>query len=166
MCRMVVVNVADELALGFPCPAFLWRLPSTRGFTCSSACCAGCGRVASATRNAVELIILVAGLVLLLCADYLDQGLRCSAWIELSHTCDSSIAWLQSLLAARRYSHRVGRGARFSVLSAPHRGFADYVLAVGVVFAGDCPRCLGTWRLPHHRRGWVYPIVSPPAAIE
>ncbi len=92
---MVVVNVVHELALGFP------AVPSL-GDAVYKECYLFIGllipamAVASATRNMRDLVVLVAGLVVLYAA---------SLWIATSlfgagrcPTCDTSVSWLQHLL--------------------------------------------------------------------
>ncbi len=132
---MLVVNVADELALGFP------FLPSFgdavyKEFYLFVCLLVPAAAVAAATRNAVELIVLVAGLVLLY---VLTIWISASMFgLDRCPTCDTSIAWIQSLLQHVRYSRRLGRGARFAVLPAPHFVFAPGARG-GCRVAGDRP---------------------------
>lgn len=92
---MLVVNLADELASGFP------FLPSLGAAVYKELYVFVClliptAAVASVTRNAVELILLVAGLVLLyVVAVWIGASLL---GLNRCPTCDTSIAWIQSLL--------------------------------------------------------------------
>jgi hypothetical protein len=92
---MLVVNLIDELALGFP------ALPSLADALYKEAYLFVCllipaMAVASATRNMIDLVVLVAALVVLYAA---------SLWVSATlfgvdrcPTCDTSISWIQHLL--------------------------------------------------------------------
>ena len=92
---MLVVNLVDALALGFP------ALPSLGDALYKEAYLFVCllipaMAVASATRNMIDLVVLVAALVVLYAA-----GLWISAalfGVDRCPTCDTSISWLQHLL--------------------------------------------------------------------
>jgi hypothetical protein len=92
---MLLVNLADELALGFKFPPSFGDAlyKEVYLFVCLLVPAAA---VASATRNAIELVVLVAGLVLLYVV---------SVWLSATlfgldrcPTCDTSVSWLQSVL--------------------------------------------------------------------
>jgi hypothetical protein len=92
---MLIVNLLDELALGFRFgPSFGDALyKEIYVFVCLLVPAAA---VASATRNAVELIVLVAGLVLLYAV-----AIWLSATVfgpDRCPTCETSVSWLQSAL--------------------------------------------------------------------
>ena len=92
---MLVLNLIDALKLGFP------ALPSLGGALYKEAYLFVCllvpaMAVASATRNMIDLVVLVAALVVLYAA---------SLWLSATlfgedrcPTCDTSISWLQHLL--------------------------------------------------------------------
>jgi hypothetical protein len=157
---MLVVNVADELALGFP------FLPSFgdavyKEFYLFICLLVPATAVASATRNAVELIVLVAVLVLLYVV---------TVWISASlfgldrcPTCDTSIAWIQSLL--EHLGILVGSAAvlgfqYYQRKTALSRG----LLAIGVVLLVIVQL---PWNAAFAIQTWAgVPIGSAPAAIE
>ena len=92
---MLAVNLIQELALGFP----LW--PSLADALYKEAYLFVCllvpaMAIASVTRNMIDLVVLVAGLVMLyaLCL-WLSAML---AGIDRCPTCDTSLAWLQHVL--------------------------------------------------------------------
>jgi len=157
---MLVVNVADELALGFP------FLPSFgdavyKEFYLFVCLLVPAAAVASATRNAVELIVLVAGLVLLY---VLTIWITASMFgLDRCPTCDTSIAWLQSLV--QHAGILVGSAAVLGLQYYQRRtSFSRLLLAVGVVLLVivQVP-----WNLGFAMQTWMgVPIGSPPAAIE
>ncbi|HEY2399946.1 MAG TPA: hypothetical protein VGI23_06295, partial [Steroidobacteraceae bacterium] len=157
---MLVVNVADELALGFP------FLPSFgdavyKEFYLFVCLLVPAAALASATRNAVELIVLVAGLVLLY---VLTIWITASMFgLDRCPTCDTSIAWLQSLL--QHAGILIGSAAVLGLQYYQRRtSFSRLVLAVGVVLLVivQVP-----WNLGFAMQTWMgVPIGSPPAAIE
>ena len=156
---MLVVNLIDELALGF---RFLPSLGAalykeTYLFICLLVPAAA---LAAATRNAVELLVLVAGLVLLYVA---------SVWLSATlfgldrcPTCETSLAWLQSLM--QHLGLLVGSAAVL-VLQYYRRKtpVARVMLAVGVLLlvVVQLP-----WSVAFAVQAWMsVPIGSPPAAI-
>jgi hypothetical protein len=157
---MVVVNVADELALGFP------FLPSFgdavyKEFYLFVCLLVPAAALASATRNAVELIVLVAGLVL---------SYVVTIWITASMfgldrcpTCDTSVYWIQSLL--QHLGILIGSAAVLGFQYYQRRtSFSRWLLAVGVVLVVivQVP-----WKLAFAIQSWMgVPIGSPPAAIQ
>jgi len=157
---MVVVNVADELALGFP------FLPSFgdavyKEFYLFVCLLVPAAALASATRNAVELIVLVAGLVL---------SYVVTIWITASMfgldrcpTCDTSVFWIQSLL--QHLGILIGSAAVLGFQYYQRRtSFSRWLLAVGVVLVVivQVP-----WKLAFAIQSWMgVPIGSPPAAIQ
>jgi hypothetical protein len=157
---MVVVNVADELALGFP------FLPSFgdavyKEFYLFVCLLVPAAALASATRNAVELIVLVAGLVLLYVV---------TIWITASMfgldrcpTCDTSVAWIQSLL--QHLGILIGSAAVLGFQYFRRRtSFSRWLLAAGVVLVVivQVP-----WNPAFAIQSWMgVPIGSPPAAIQ
>jgi hypothetical protein len=157
---MLVVNVADELALGFP------FLPSFgdavyKEFYLFVCLLVPAAAVASATRNAVELIVLVAGLVLL----YVLTIWITAAMFGLDRcpTCDTSIAWLQSLL--QHAGILIGSAAVLGLQYYRRRtSFSHLLLAAGVVLLVivQVPWNLGFAM----QTSMGVPIGSPPAAIE
>jgi hypothetical protein len=157
---MLVVNVADELALGFP------FLPSFgdavyKEFYLFVCLLVPAAAVASATRNAVELIVLVAGLVLLY---VLTIWITASMFgLDRCPTCDTSIAWLQSLV--QHAGILIGSAAVLGLQYYQRRtSFSRLVLAVGVVLLVivQVP-----WNLGFAMQTWMgVPIGSSPAAIE
>jgi len=157
---MVVVNVADELALGFP------FLPSFgdavyKEFYLFVCLLVPAAALASATRNAVELVVLVAGLVL---------SYVVTIWITASMfgldrcpTCDTSVYWIQSLL--QHLGILIGSAAVLGFQYYQRRtSFSRWLLAVGVVLVVivQVP-----WKLAFAIQSWMgVPIGSPPAAIQ
>jgi hypothetical protein len=92
---MLVLNLIDELALGFP------ALPSLAGALYKEAYLFVCllvpvMAVASATRNMTDLVVLVAALVVLYAASLWVSATLFGA--DRCPTCDTSISWLQHLL--------------------------------------------------------------------
>jgi hypothetical protein len=92
---MLIVNLIDELALGFPAlPSFADALyKEAYLFVCLLVPAVA---LASATRNMIDLVVLVAALVVLYSA---------SLWVSATlfgvdrcPTCDTGISWLQHLL--------------------------------------------------------------------
>ena len=92
---MLVINIVDELALGFRFwPSFGYAV--YKEFYLFVCLLVPAAAVAAATRTAVELVVLVAGLVLLYVL---------SVWVSATlfgldrcPTCNTSILWIQSLL--------------------------------------------------------------------
>jgi hypothetical protein len=157
---MVVVNVADELALGFP---FVPSLGDAvyKEFYLFVCLLVPAAALASATRNAVELIVLVAGLVLVYVV---------TIWITASMfgldrcpTCDTSVYWIQSLL--QHLGILVGSATVLGLQYYRRRTlFSRWALAAGVVLLVivQVP-----WNLAFAIQSWMgVPIGSPPAAID
>jgi len=126
---MLIVNLADELALGFKVmPSFGDALyKEVYMFACLLVPATA---IASATRNAVELVILVAGLVLLYVVTvWLSATLF---GLDRCPTCDTSVSWLQSLL--QHLGLLVGSGAVLAVQYYWRKtSVARVLLAAGVV---------------------------------
>jgi hypothetical protein len=157
---MVVVNVADELALGFP---FLPSLGDAlyKEFYLFVCLLVPAAAVASATRKAVELIVLVAGLVLLY---VLTIWITASMFgLDRCPTCDTSVAWIQSLL--QHAGILIGSAAVLGFQYYQRRtAFSRVLLAVGVFLLVIVQM---PWNLAFAIQTWVgVPIGSPPAAIE
>jgi len=92
---MLVVNIVDELAQGFPFgPSLGYAVyKELYLFVCLLVPAVA---LASATRNAVELVVLVAGLLLLYVVTvWLSAALLGPARCP---TCETSVTWIQSLL--------------------------------------------------------------------
>ena len=157
---MLVVNLIDELALGF---RFLPSLGAalykeTYLFICLLVPAAA---LAAATRNAVELLVLVAGLVLLYVA---------SVWLSATlfgldrcPTCETSLAWLQSLM--QHLGLLVGSAAVLALQYYRRKTpVARVMLAVGVLLlvVVQLP-----WSVAFAIQTWMgVPIGSSPAAIQ
>jgi hypothetical protein len=126
---MLVVNLIDELALGFKVlPSFGDALyKEAYLFICLLVPVAA---VAAATRNAAELVVLVAGLVLLYAVTvWLGATLF---GLDRCPTCETSLAWLQSLL--QHLGLLVGSAAVLALQYYKRKTSASrWVLAVGVV---------------------------------
>jgi hypothetical protein len=157
---MVVVNIADELALGFPFLASFGDAvyKELYLFICLLVPATA---LAAATRNAVELIVLVAGLVLLYVL---------TIWISASllgldrcPTCDTSIAWIQSLL--EHLGILVGSAAVLGFQYYQRRtSLSRGLFAIGVVLLVIVQL---PWNAAFAIQSWVgVPIGSAPAAIE
>src|SRR6266702_5205579 len=156
---MLVVNLVDALALGFP------ALPSLADALYKEAYLFVCLLIpamalASATRNMIDLVVLVAALVVLYAA-----GLWISAalfGVDRCPTCDTSISWLQHLL----------QHAGVFVGSAAVLGLQYYrrktqvsraLLAAGVVLLVSVQL---PWDAAFAIQSWMgVPIGSSPAAI-
>lgn len=156
---MLVVNLLDELALGFqvlPCVGdALYK--EAYMFICLLVPVAA---VAAATRNAAELVVLVAGLVLLyVFTVWLGATLF---GLDRCPTCDTSVAWLQSLL--QHLGVLVGSAAVLA-LQYYKRGTraSRCLLAAGVVLlvVVQLP-----WSVAFAIQTWMAaPLGSAPAAI-
>jgi len=156
---MLLVNLLDELALGFAAvPSFLDAL--YKEFYLFVCLLVPAMAVASATRNMIDLLVLVAGLVVLYAASLWVGALLFGA--DRCPTCDTGIAWLQHLaqhlgllvgsavVLGLQYYRRLTRISRM-VLAA------GVVLLVGVQLPWDVAFAIQT------RMG--VPIGSAPAAI-
>lgn len=92
---MLIVNLIDELVLGFP------LLPSLGDALYKEAYAFICllvpaMAVASATRNMRDLVVLVAGLVVLYAATLWIAAMLFG--VDYCPTCDTSVSWLQHLM--------------------------------------------------------------------
>jgi hypothetical protein len=92
---MLVLNLIDELALGFP------ALPSLADALYKEAYLFVCllipaMTVASATRNMIDLVVLVAALVVLYTASLWVSATLLG--VDRCPTCDTSLSWLQHVL--------------------------------------------------------------------
>ena len=157
---MLVVNLVDELALGFPfVPSFGAAI--YKEFYLFVCLLVPATALAAATRNAVELIVLVAGLVLLY---VVSVWLSATAFgLDRCPTCDTSIMWLQSLL------QHIGIFAGSAVVL----GFQYYqrrtqlsrgLLAAGVVLLVIVQL---PWNVAFAIQTWMgAPIGTAPAAIQ
>jgi len=157
---MLIVNLADELALGFKLmPSFGDALyKEVYMFVCLLVPATA---IASATRNAVELVILVAGLVLLYVVTvWLSATLF---GLDRCPTCDTSVSWLQSLL--QHLGLLVGSGAVLAVQYYWRKtSVARVLLAAGVVLlvVVQLP-----WSVAFTIQTWMgVPIGTSPAAIQ
>jgi hypothetical protein len=156
---MLVVNLVDELALGFPgLPSFGDALyKEAYLFICLMVPVAA---LASATRNAVELIVLVAALILLyVAAVWLSATLF---GLDRCPTCETSLSWLQSLL--QHLGILVGSAAVLALQYYRRNTSASrMMLAIGVVLlvVVQLP-----WSVAFAIQTWMgVPIGSSPAAI-
>jgi len=92
---MLVVNIVDEMALGFQfVPSFGYAV--YKEFYLFVCLLVPAAAVAAVTRNAVELVVLVAGLVLLYVLSVWLSAMMLG--LDRCPTCDTSITWIQSLL--------------------------------------------------------------------
>jgi len=156
---MLVFNLIDELALGFA------LLPSLGDALYKEAYLFICllvpaMAVASATRNMVDLVVLVAALVILYAASlWLSATLL---GVDRCPTCDTSISWLQHLfqhlgllvgsvmVLVLQYYRRATRASRWLLA-------AGVVLLVVIQFP---------WNLAFSLQAWLgLPIGSAPVAI-
>lgn len=156
---MLVVNMADELALGFGFLPSLWYAVYKEFylFVCLLIPAAA---VASATRNAVELIILGAGLVLLY---VLSVWLSATLFgLNRCPTCDTSIGWLQSLL--QHIGILVGSAAVLGVqYYKRNTQLSRLLLAAGVVLLVIVQL---PWNVAFAIQSWAgVPIGSLPSAL-
>ncbi len=157
---MLVVNLVDELALGFKVlPSFGDALyKEAYLFVCLLVPVAA---VAAATRNAAELVVLVAALVLL----YVVSVWLSAALFGLDRcpTCETSLSWLQRLL--QHLGLLVGSAAVLALQYYRRKTSASrWLLAVGVVLlvAVQLP-----WGVAFTVQSWMgAPIGSAPAAIQ
>jgi hypothetical protein len=156
---MLVLNLIDELALGFP----LW--PSLGVALYKEAYLFICllipvMAVACATRNMIDLVVLVAALVVLYAA---------SLWLSATlfdvdrcPTCDTSISWLQHVL--QHAGLFVGSAVVLALQYYRRRTQASrLILAAGVVslVIVQLP-----WSAAFAIQSWMgTPLGSPPAAI-
>jgi hypothetical protein len=157
---MLVVNLVDELALGFP------FLPSFgdavyKEFYLFVCLLVPATALASATRNVVELIILVAGLVLLyVVAVWLSATLF---GLDRCPTCDTSVYWIQSLL--QHIGILVGSAAVLGLQYYRRRtALSRGLLAAGVVLLVivQIP-----WNTAFTVQTWVgVPIGSAPSTLQ
>jgi hypothetical protein len=156
---MLVVNLLDELALGFKVlPSFGAALYKEAFlFICLLVPVAA---VAAATRNAAELVVLVAGLMLLYVVTiWLGATLigpdRCP-------TCDTSVSWLQSLL--QHLGLLVGSAAVLALQYYKRRTRASRcLLALGVVLLVTIQM---PWSVAFAIQTWMGAALgSAPAAI-
>jgi hypothetical protein len=92
---MLIVNLLDELALGFPAlPSFADALyKEAYLFVCLLIPAVA---LASATRNMIDLVVLVAALVVLYSASLWVSATL--SGVDRCPTCDTGISWLQHLL--------------------------------------------------------------------
>ena len=157
---MLVVNLIDELALGFRV------LPSLGDALYKEAYLFIClllpaMAVASATRNAIELVVLVAAMVVLYAASLWFSATLFGA--DRCPTCDTSVSWLQHLfqhlglfagsavVLGLQYYRRNTRAAR-------------YLLAAGAVLLVIVQL---PWNAAFGIQMWLgAPIGSPPAVIQ
>jgi len=157
---MLVVNIVDELALGFRfVPSFGFAV--YKEFYLFVCLLVPAAALAAATRNAVELVVLVAGLVLLY---VLCVWLSAMAFgLDRCPTCETSILWIQSLL--EHFGILVG--------SAVVLGFQYYkrrtplsqgLLAAGVVLLVILQM---PWNAAFTIQSWLgAPIGTAPAAVQ
>jgi len=156
---MLVVNLVDELALGFP------FLPSFgdavyKEFYLFVCLLVPATALASATRNAVELIVLVAGLVLLyVLAVWLSATMF---GLDRCPTCDTSVYWIQSLL--QHIGILVGSAAVLGIQYYKRRTpLSRMVLAAGVVLLVIVQL---PWNAAFAVQSWVgVPIGSAPSTL-
>lgn len=157
---MLVVNLAEELALGFKVlPSFGDAVyKETYLFVCLLVPVAA---LAATTRNAAELVVLVAGLVLLYVV---------SVWLTATlfgldrcPTCDTSLSWLQSLL--QHLGLLLGSAAVLALQYYRRKtSVSRWLLAVGVVLlvVVQLP-----WGVAFTLQSWMgAPIGSAPEAIQ
>ena len=157
---MLIVNFADELALGFRVlPSFGDALyKEAYLFICLLVPVAA---VAAATRNAAELVVLVAGLILLyVLAIMLSAALF---GVDRCPTCETSLSWLQRLL--QHLGVLAGSAAVLALQYYRRRTLVSrWVLAVGVVLlvVVQLP-----WGVAFAVQTWMAaPIGSAAAAIQ
>jgi hypothetical protein len=157
---MLVVNLVDELASGFA------GLPSFGDALYKEAYLFMCLMVpavalASATRNAVELIVLVAALVLLYVVTVWLSATLFGA--DRCPTCETSLSWLQSLM--QHLGILVGSAAVLALqYYRRNTQLSRVVLAIGVVLlvVVQLP-----WSVAFDIQTWMgMPIGSSPAAIQ
>jgi hypothetical protein len=156
---MFVVNVVDELALGFP------LAPSLADALYKEAYLFVCLMVpamamASATRNTIDLVVLVAGLVVLYAVCLWLSATLLGA--DRCPTCDTSLSWLQHLL---QHSGLLVGSAVVLALQYYRRNtrVSRLLLAVGVVLlvVVQLP-----WNAAFAIQTWMgVPLGSSPAAI-
>ena len=126
---MLIVNLVDELALGFRV------LPSSGDALYKEAYLFICllvpvAAVAAVTRNAAELVVLVAGLILL----YVVAVMLSAALfgVDRCPTCGTSLSWLQNLL--QHLGVLAGSAAVLALQYYRRRTLVSrWLLAVGVV---------------------------------
>jgi hypothetical protein len=156
---MFIVNLVDELGLGFPAiPSFGDALyKEVYVFVCLLIPAMA---VASATRNAVELVVLVGGFVVLYVACVWLSATLFGA--DRCPTCDTSLAWLEHLL--QHLGLLVGSIAVLALQYYRRKTLVSrVVLALGVVFlvAVQLP-----WNTAFAIQSWMgVPIGSPPAGV-
>ncbi|MBS0419250.1 MAG: hypothetical protein JSR66_16190 [Proteobacteria bacterium] len=157
---MLVVNIVDEMALGFRfAPSFGFALyKELYLFVCLLVPAAA---VAAATRNAVELVVLIAGLVLLY---VLCVGLSALVFgLDRCPTCDTSILWIQSLL--EHFGILVGSAVVLGFQYYERRtSLSRLVLAAGVVLLVIIQL---PWNVAFAIQTWMgTPIGTAPAMLQ
>jgi hypothetical protein len=157
---MLVVNLASELSLGFP---FLPSLGDAvyKEFYLFVCLLVPATALAAATRNVIELIVMVAGLVLLY---VISVWLSASMFgLDRCPTCGTSIAWIQSLL--QHLGILVGSAAVLGLQYYERRtSLSRGLLAAGVVLLVIVQL---PWNAAFAVQTWAgVPIGSVPSALE
>jgi hypothetical protein len=157
---MGVLNLIDELAMGFPVVPSLGDALYKEAYLFVTLLIPAMA-VASATRNMIDLVVLVASLVVLYAASLWLSAT--SLGIDRCPTCDTSISWIQHLI--QHVGLLVGSGL---VLALQYYRRATRVsrllLAIGVVLlvVVQLP-----WSVAFAIQTWLgAPIGSSPAAVQ